>query len=762
MPMKPQESVFDFKEVLSEFCGEHASVWLYHREEDFNKLWQLGSKHLDKPIVIFWKGFPNGAQQASAALGQARTNWYVSPYHWALTLACRCLREGRATVPRLYVLHWIPVANEEDWDSFGRQCRSISTAVPWLLGVSLLDPSPESGLQPLEALKQIAPGQLPTPTDGVLSLLKAALRKQVADDPDDRHTIANLVGPSLLAAAFGEADPNHLPTSTNPSSRALTQLLRGLEWLPASGQAPPSKSIGEGHRYLCGRDPLRGLRTDQTPQIRYYLLDDQASAGYANVLANILSATAYRSGDSLSTSTGTNSLCWSESPDELLSWLRACSSNGRIGYINGIDVLFLDLRLWLGDITSEHARGVLKKIIKVVDDLKLLDESVDSQLQEAFSAASVCSNDGRHSYAEELAAVTLLPLLLSHCDPSLPVIVFSSTRQREVTYRLRHRPNIQCQFTKPFLLNNEGTASLSGAAEGQPVIAPTPLQPSADQLTAAVLGALAQVRLRPIWRRIVDLQLNAPEYNGDDGSASGAFQGLRETKSIYRHGCWTTRVNFMTAKFRLSPPRTIRRLQQLFFRLVRGDVDALLSGCYELIEAGYSTDRQKRESNELKLFLTNNRAVSSDPHEIQQYRFTLLAMAIQEIRHFKAHALHRHADPNLSEGNAIQFACAAMMLALIDFLEQRSDATIAITRQGTAQSVLVRGHPPWHVKEHAAQRTPSDAAFVMSVLITALDTAAFGCRGFVVPPNIPNLFFSKELVGLCNSIIQDESLLKTS
>ena len=92
--------------------------------------------------------------------------------------------------------------------------------------------------------------------------------------------------------------------------------------------------------------------------------------------------------------------------------------------------------------------------------------------------------DGRQA---DLHHLLLLPLLISHVDPSLPIILFSSTQQRALVKALSARPNVVTCFSKPLVATNGSARS-----------------PDAwiDDLLTAIRLSLMLHKIRCVWRTL--------------------------------------------------------------------------------------------------------------------------------------------------------------------------------------------------------------------------------------------------------------------
>jgi hypothetical protein len=234
-------------------------------------------------------------------------------------------------------------------------------------------------------------------------------------------------------------------------------------------------------------------------RVRLQLVDDQYKLGYNAILAQLLFG-AHNSSDESGTLyswTGDDrrlSITSASDPRRLLVLLQEALKAEpdwmlprNVG-AGEFDILLLDLRLFSDskiESASATEKSFLRDLIDFAEAFKY-GEIGDGALNAAVSAARARVDGGR----EDLRALTLLPLLLSHADPSLPIILFSSTRQREVVETCRHRSNIITSFSKPIVTgyNVEG-ASLRGV----------------DNLVSALKTALTLHKIRIVWMELQSL-----------------------------------------------------------------------------------------------------------------------------------------------------------------------------------------------------------------------------------------------------------------
>ncbi|MEW8056782.1 MAG: hypothetical protein AB2796_15780, partial [Candidatus Thiodiazotropha sp.] len=160
---------------------------------------------------------------------------------------------------------------------------------------------------------------------------------------------------------------------------------------------------------------------------------------------------------------------------------------------SGFDVLLLDLRLLDNETCAEQE--FLRRLLDFYHRSGLCavaDVRDDGALQDAVHAARQKlkqSTDTNGTKAESYLTHLLLPLLLARFDPSLPIVVFSSTGQSRLLLPLERCPGIITTFSKPVI---------SGYDEG---IGATDYL---EHLTCALRNALAKHEERLVWLSLAE------------------------------------------------------------------------------------------------------------------------------------------------------------------------------------------------------------------------------------------------------------------
>lgn len=331
-----------------------------------------------------------------------------------------------------------------------------------------------------------------------------------------RHDLANMIGPMILAEGLPGGRAGASTLFSGEVSNEVPALLSLLRELELTGTRDPALEAREGAT-------VPGILEERTPPPalpRFLLVDDQFAQGYQHVLGHVLLGDAYGS---------------AKQPKKLGSTLR-CLDNAwplfekldeldkvddwgapRVLTALGCEVLLLDLRLWLrGEPAKKQA--FLGQLVDLCDQLGargIESAAFQTALAQARQAAI-------RPEAAEIAPLALFPLLLSHYDPSLPIVLFSSTQQRSLIELFAHRSNIITAFSKP---------TLSGYGdEIDPGVA-------ISTLRAALERALELHDMRRLWRRIAELEEgDAPTFmsHSKDGTSLYYRPGSDEHRSGFR------------------------------------------------------------------------------------------------------------------------------------------------------------------------------------------------------------------------------------
>jgi hypothetical protein len=543
--------VFDHTSADPWHKNTKANFAVFSYKEDFQNLWGLSpdvggldgiakglaESHANSEytIAVVWDGIPVQAGGVSSSSVIA-VSQYVSPYDWAVALTFAIYKQSSGK-PKLRFLILDVAATGKYF--LQKSLFAFHNVFPWIQDYQVtLTGEPwlaESGLADMERneltyamLRQAVPQnrqdaerliQDICQPECVLTTfseidnchdhfdaIKESWRQQFLK-AGDRHTVGNLIGPFILANGLPDEQriqANELIKEDSLLRKALVQVLKQLGMFDTDKFSGEDKSRTGGVVANEVRLDSDGGVFGRRKGVRFLLVDDQFSLGYHHIVALTLLKNQYEPKEAVVNSEGE----WSYTKNALAE-LKCVSSEkvifDRLNSVspvldwalprkleipdrnnNACDVLILDLRLWL---ESKTRKKFMTELVRICDRLKSQGIN-DEGFKQALAAAKECVAG---EVVSEIQMLVLLPLLISHYDPSLPIVLFSSTHQRDVTELLAHRPNIITKFAKPIL---------TGYGEVQ--------RPSMEivKLTCALNKAINLHEARGVWERLPAIAWN--------------------------------------------------------------------------------------------------------------------------------------------------------------------------------------------------------------------------------------------------------------
>ena len=521
-------------------CGDNGPLspcQVFSYRDDFNYLWGIrdrsgdslvrDARSLDREssVVLVYDGIPDSSENLIGPHINVRDR--VTAYDWAVHFFLSVIGEDVAPAIRLFILDTTPQSPN---GSFAVQrFPSLLPFMPWVRVYrpfdDLTDIQARSGIFGMGFPKMAAGlvgSEVPS-FRGTDESMRGTATRLVREawvnnltQPRGRHDVSNLVAPLILAEGLGREEN---VVGGDPRRAALTKLLRTL------GVIESEEEPGNGVSSPLAAPLVESNVFGQFDRVRFLLLDDQAELGYHDVLASLLFGDgavhekAGRDGEFVSTSPdGRYSLRsivepaplveslfetarLSTNSDEDVKWsqprvLEALDVTGGDSENVEFDVLLLDLRLF-GDTETAGAseNAFLTRLIEFYER-SAAENLDDDHLELAVEAARTRLERGSGGNdVEGLMHLALFPLLLSYVDPSLPIVLFSSTRQQAVIDAVAHRPGVITSFRKPVV---------SGYTEEM-----FP-RDHMESLSEALEEAVRLHEMRCVWKRIVGLNWGAP------------------------------------------------------------------------------------------------------------------------------------------------------------------------------------------------------------------------------------------------------------
>lgn len=461
-------------------------IFSYRQDFDFDKLWKnvdiefsaftrINEKTSYSTIII-WDGYPEKGSTGAVPI----ENW-VTPIDWAVCAALSF--SGRKEKPNWRVLIIDLVSQNHPGARSVSLLKANSAMIPWLRIYRPVISEKESELNQFDTLlleekylgadryallramtkddfaSLIEDIRIPERVLGLnssydtLDALAAIWRANIVQ-PGDRHQIANLVAPLILLEALkNRQTPNETfrleSCISNSLTLALTEQLKRLQLLtlPAKG-----KGNQRARALTSVRDGLNSLSNEIDFQI--YLIDDQYPVGYSDILDFVVD-------------TPGKIICCDSAAilfgklRDVLECRRIDTPGWRKPLFDKATILLLDLRLWF-DTSKEQLASFHDALIKIGN---LYQDNIKEPFKETRGNIAVVLDEQRKAWAddwtivkknitdqkdiEDLLALTMLPRLLSIVDPFLPIIVFSSSAQRQTLEAFAGYPNIITDFRKP-------------------------------------------------------------------------------------------------------------------------------------------------------------------------------------------------------------------------------------------------------------------------------------------------------------------------
>jgi hypothetical protein len=429
--------------------------------------------------------------------------------------------------------------------------------------------------------------------------------------------------------------------------------------------------------------------------LRFALIDDQAPTGFHDVLSVVLFGssaiqaklkhTSKKGSIPIARSTsnsGQYSLDSYITPDLAVEWLEREAADksrvlpsGLVGQMRSrlldappivppdnvlpeFDILFLDLRLYQDDTVVDLPWVPrLRKLLAKNSDRWTANLSADKRsavqkLQKGLSLAQKARVDPRSALAGETHwELALLPIALSLADPSLPIVLFSSTRQRPVMELLQPFLNIGTHFSKP---------AITGYTGDRDVGAGTPLR----DLKAAIRDALVLHETRFLWDMMSRFDVSRARVppvfvgTGDKFRPSEILdeQALEPPKSYEKQFLDLFISNFLAGRIR----EAIFRPYEIVETVLKKNHPAPAGSYhnYRFSDFAIHTDPQTHQSVRTEL------NVGMDPTRKARQRIALVNN-IQHARHNYAHGKLLDLMNNEDQGTTRQVAAVLFIQLMI-------------------------------------------------------------------------------------------------
>lgn len=292
-------------------------------------------------------------------------------------------------------------------------------------------------------------------------LLKSSIWNELTSNREEHHALSNVMGAFLLSSQVGKGSPHSGDPWAQDYILALVQAC-GVSATTDMVNFTPGEEGQHKHQTWISR----GLQERIKGAV---LIDDMADV-WEYFLRGALGFYGREAEQFLTSPHSSFTAGFKELPARLQTFLQTGGQfltadvliSGEHKLQDGF-VLFLDLRLFpirtvgAGDgfrvtFLKQLAEFGLK-LLESGRNLPWLDENGKHQLSEELRrvVAGIATRPPAHSAKALPPEETLLPRLLSLLDPTLPIIIFSSTHRTELVDPFRHYGSIITTFRKPIL-----------------------------------------------------------------------------------------------------------------------------------------------------------------------------------------------------------------------------------------------------------------------------------------------------------------------
>lgn len=409
-------------------------VFDYASDDDFERLWAFRDVPTDRILIVWSDTSPD------SRLVPINTAAALSPVDWALAYVARKKEEPSAW-PEVLILDLHP-ADSQSAPSVAYVKMLRPDQLPWM---QVVDSATLSTI--INWFSPKAPRAGDACRESLNRVLEEVRRNLTQTKPGagaDHHAVTNICGPMVLSRPKKDTPGRTAQEGVAgiPSPSAHTSALRAI--LEAAG----------AFRKGLSPEPLA------IEDMKLVLIDDQASHGWESWLKACVPDE--KAGQIIARST----------PEDIFNFLESCCPRGgepsakskdrrfRLVLpgcaIDDSSALLLDLRLFSGRVLEE--KQFFGKLVELIgawhfaatkeaglawnslpwEDVEAVKKWVDEPPRSAKPADDVL--------------LTLFPRFLALLDPSLPIVIFSTTLQRPLFEKLKDYGNIYTGLNKnPFM-----------------------------------------------------------------------------------------------------------------------------------------------------------------------------------------------------------------------------------------------------------------------------------------------------------------------
>lgn len=426
-------------------------------------LWEWMESGRQRNILLVWDGMPEPDGSGVNVLD------HITPVDWAMVLSHRLLQRSKKdtskNIPELRILI-CDISQQNHASAFSvRMLPAICHGMPWLRVYRPIESDKRLGRDfdvLVDDIKQFDPNKFPSLKDAQSDLVESLVHAWIGSvaESGSHHDVSNLLGPLVLSIGFNNSSLRKGLLEGNPARIAL---LQKIMWSGMGGGGGNS----QGKWFDFAQD---AAKIAHERRVKIILVDDQANQGWLDIVSAAVGAV--RPDASQASGSEIKSFAKSDVVDVFAStsYHAIKSRLEQVGIsdeegsnINGdqrfrfsltgdgAEILLLDLRLFFNE---QEEIQYFKWALGVARNLKRANAvtfpGMDcSELERWISEAEKSKSTDWRKTTEYLELLTLLPRILASIDMSLPIVIFSSTGQRQVAELLKSYGNLITVFEKP-------------------------------------------------------------------------------------------------------------------------------------------------------------------------------------------------------------------------------------------------------------------------------------------------------------------------
>ena len=443
----------------------------YRLEDDFKSLWEIGSnKALKDKIIVIWDGFPNNPSNSPVSLEQ-----FITPIDWALAYLIQCHNTNQS-IPNIVILDLF----SHNYNNYEKDMKEWHQNVlrkmkKWLQFYSFnIKTFKDAASSPLDIKDHLANQSVKNLTkdkpQGLSALSEKWFQniKYIAEKARGNHSINNIMGSMVIKMLMDlEITGEYL------YEKAFHQNFIWHGWIiPEEDKPdvlPPKIEIDDSTRiiliddlgeygwldilswWFLGRTSqsgtlpdLPGYKIRSNNNKKLYSTTDEGDYGYVSPIINKLEKEISEIEDSIK----------HNNPPE------SRYKSNFTGDPRKNEILFFDLYLFPKNTLKENQYFIkiwqLATYIKDnIDSQKILSEDVLDLIKNFGNDCPPAAQDFSNRYEDWL---TLLPRLISLIDPTIPIILFSSSERPRIGDPLSSYKNIY-RYRKPTPLSGKSQSS---------------------------------------------------------------------------------------------------------------------------------------------------------------------------------------------------------------------------------------------------------------------------------------------------------------